>query len=283
LASRRHFRRLAVEHGFVLVGIMLAVWQFGLLGDWPWLHLSDDVLAYRTVDLDNPYAGSHVGGANAYLYSPAFAQALALLRPVPTDVFVALWAVALLAITLWLARPWPLALLALIVPISQEIAVGQIHLLLVLAIVLGFRWPAAWAVVLLTKVTPGIGLLWFGVRQEWRHLAIALVATVGVVLASFAVAPQAWFDWIALLAGQGGGSLVWRLGVAAALVAWGAQTDRPWTVPLAAFLALPVVWMDSFVMLLGCVALAQMPATSAEVRSSDIAPIPAAEPATSPA
>ena len=42
------------------------------------------------------------------------------------------------------------------------------------AIVLGFRWPFTWAFVLLTKVTPGVGLLWFAVRREWRSLAIAL-------------------------------------------------------------------------------------------------------------
>ncbi len=42
------------------------------------------------------------------------------------------------------------------------------------AIALGFRYPATWAFVLLAKVTPGIGLLWFLVRREWRNLAIAL-------------------------------------------------------------------------------------------------------------
>ena len=28
------------------------------------------------------------------------------------------------------------------------------------------RWPAAWAFVLLTKMTPGIGLLWFAFRRD---------------------------------------------------------------------------------------------------------------------
>jgi hypothetical protein len=39
------------------------------------------------------------------------------------------------------------------------------------------------------------------------------------------------------------------------IVAWGARTDRPWTVPLGAFLALPVIYPDSFVFLAGCVAV----------------------------
>ena len=52
-----------------------------------------------------------------------------------------------------------------------ELAGGNIHLLLAAAIVLGFRWPWTWSLVLLTKITPGIGLLWFVVRREWRNLA----------------------------------------------------------------------------------------------------------------
>ena len=46
--------------------------------------------------------------------------------------------------------------------------VGNIHLLLGAVIVAGFRWPWLWALPLLTKVTPGVGLLWFALRREWR-------------------------------------------------------------------------------------------------------------------
>ena len=56
---------------------------------------------------------------------------------------------------------------------AMEVAGGNVSLLLAVAIVVGFRWPAAWALVLLTKITPGIGLLWFAVRREWRSLAWA--------------------------------------------------------------------------------------------------------------
>ena len=43
--------------------------------------------------------------------------------------------------------------------------------------------------------------------------------------------------------------------VAVGICAWGALTNRRWTVPLAAMIALPVIWSDAFAMLLGCVAL----------------------------
>ena len=59
----------------------------------------------------------------------------------------------------------------------MEIAGGNISLLLALAIVAGFSRPWTWAFVILTKITPGIGLLWFALRREWRSLAIALGAT----------------------------------------------------------------------------------------------------------
>jgi hypothetical protein len=137
--------------------------------------------------------------------------------------------------------------------------IGNIHLLLAAAIVLGFRWAGTWAFVLLTKVTPGVGLLWFAVRREWRPLAIALGTTALIAGVSFVVAPDAWRDWIALLRHDGGTQssvLLVRIAVAAVIVAWGGLTDRRWTVPVAAMLALPVVWMDSFSMLLGCVAVA---------------------------
>ena len=69
--------------------------------------------------------------------------------------------------------PW-LALVILLPPVFMELAVGNIHILLGVAIAIGFRWPAAWAFVLLTKVTPGIGLLWSrlgasgGASPSWR-------------------------------------------------------------------------------------------------------------------
>ena len=79
---------------------------------------------------------------------------------------------------------------------AAELAGGNISLLLAVAIVVGFRWPAAWALILLTKVSPGIGLLWFAVRREWRNLAIALGATAAVVAVSAVIMPGAWLEWL---------------------------------------------------------------------------------------
>src|SRR5207237_2518368 len=67
------------------------------------------------------------------------------------------------------------------------------------AIVLGFRWPWTWAFVLLTKVTPGVGLLWFAFRREWRSLGIALGVTAAIAAVSFALRPDLWREWLDLL------------------------------------------------------------------------------------
>ena len=114
-------------------------------------------------------------------------------------------------------------------------------------------------------MTPGIGLLWFAARGEWRSLAIALGATAAIAAVSLVIAPAAWADWIGLvLASTGKTSGTWsavglplfvRLPIAVAVVTWGARTDRRWTVPVAAMLALPALWFGGLSMLLAVVPL----------------------------
>lgn len=259
-AARADGRRRALRHGLAIAGVIAAAWMYLVVGDLTWRHPAADGLIYWGVDPSNPYQGATVGGKNAYLYSPVFAQAFAILGLLPRELFIVLWTALLSGVAVWLARPWPAALLVLALPVSQEIMIGNIHLLLAAAIVLGFRWPGTWAFVLLTKVTPGVGLAWFAVRREWRALLLAGLVTGGLALVSFLLAPSVWTAWIELLRHDGSGEsgrLLLRIAAAAAVAAWGAMSDRPWTVPLAAMIALPVIWMDSFSMLLGCVALSR--------------------------
>jgi hypothetical protein len=168
----------------------------------------------------------------------------------------------------------------------MELAGGNIHLLLAAAIVLGFRWPWTWSIVLLTKITPGVGLLWFVVRREWRNLAIALGGTAAIVGVSFLLMPDAWLAWGEVLSRVAGRDGTWaavpipflvRFPVAVALVVWGAWTGRRWTVPVASMLALPALWYGGLSMLLAVIALRE---NVAPVRPSGRrATQPAAEPA----
>ena len=238
----------------------------------------------------DPYARAFAWGSpGVYVYSPAFLQFAAPLLNLPWQAFVAVWTGLALAALAWMTRPGaviPLLLLAL-----PEVWGGNIHLLLGAAIVLGFRYPAVWAFVLLTKVTPGIGVLWFAARREWRKLAIALGATGFVVALSYLTAPDLWPRWLDALAGNAGADpvvlgvipvpLVLRLPVAIGLIAWGAPRDQRWTLPVACMLALPAWWIGGLAMLLAIPALIDWklpPGTSPRLRG--VARLAGIEPAT---
>lgn len=252
---RRNHR--ALRDALIVIGLARAFVYYVVQGIHPWTFVGIDARAYWRVDLAHPYANSGVGEYSTYLYSPAFAQFLSPSYVLPFEAFFVLWTVASIAVLYWLVRPWPWALLILLLPWTYELFVGQVHLFIAAAIVLGFRSPWLWAFNLLTKVTPGVGLLWFLVRREWRALAIALGATAATAAASFLLAPSAWFDWVAFLRGStGSGELLYpRIALAALIVVGGALTGRRWTVPIAVWLALPVVWIESWVILLAIIRL----------------------------
>ena len=257
LVALAYRNRRALRDGLILIGLVRAVVYYVVQGIHPWTFAGIDARAYWRVDLAHPYASSGVGEHSTYLYSPAFAQALSPTYGLSFEVFFVLWTVASVAVLWWLVRPWPWALLILFLPWTYELFVGQVHLFIAAAIVVGFRWPAAWAFPILTKVTPGVGLLWFLARREWRSLGIAVAVTSAVVVLSFVLSPSAWFDWIAFLTGStGSGELLYpRLVLAAVIVVAGALTNRPWLVPVAVWLALPVVWIESWVILLAIIRL----------------------------
>ena len=232
----------------------------------PWsggIVTAQDARSYYGFDYDDLYAGrSDWNAIGAYPYSPAFAQLVWPLNQLPWPLFVAAWTALLLAAVFLLTGP-ELALVGLLVA-AMEIAGGNVSLLLTLAIVAGFRWPATWALVLLTKITPGIGLLWFALRREWRSLAIALGATAAIVAVSVVLAPGLWRDWIELLAANAGKGGTWaaipiplwiRLPAGVLLIAWGAPRNQRWVVPIGAMLALPALWYGSLAMVLGVIPL----------------------------
>jgi hypothetical protein len=254
--SRRTLR--ATRDGAIVACLVLALAHlFGLL------DIGVDAYAYWLIDPGSPYGATTDGTQGAYFYSPAFAQLTAPVHLLPWQVFIALWTVLLTAALVWQAGLWT-ALALLLVPVFVDLTVGNIHLLLGAAIVLGFRWPWTWSFVLLTKITPGVGLLWFAFRREWRSLAIALGATAVIAGGSFLISPSLWFEWVDVLTATASGPdwafivpiPVWfRLPVAVAILFWGARTDRRWTVPLASCIALPVLRGNGFAILVAMLPL----------------------------
>ena len=221
-----------------------------------------DAYCYYQASLRDPYARSDWTSPIAYVYSPAFIQVVAPLTRLPWQAFMAVWTLILLVGVRFLTGPRLFAVG--VVFALMELAGGNIEILIAVAIVIGFRWPAAWSFVLLTKVTPGVGLLWFAVRREWNQLATALVATGMIMAASAVFMPNAWSDWLTVLSTVSGRDGTWaavpipllaRLPVAVGVVVWGATTDRRWAVPVAAMIALPALWYGAFSMLLATIAL----------------------------
>jgi Glycosyltransferase family 87 len=224
---------------------------------------AQDARSYYGFNYLDLYAGrTDWNTVGAYPYSPAFAQLLFPLNLLPWPLFVAVWTGVLLAAVWFLTGPDYL-LLGLVVG-AMEIAGGNVSLLLALAIVRGFRHPWAWSFVLLTKITPGVGLLWFALRREWRQLAVALGASAAIVAVSYVLMPEAWRDWVDLLGANTSKGGTWaaipipllvRGPTGVLLIAWGARRDHRWTVPVGAMLALPALWYGSLSMLLAMIPL----------------------------
>ncbi len=213
---------------------------------------------------DHPYAV--LPDQAAYLYSPAFAQALHPLALLPWPAFLTLWMVAESLVLGWLLRPlgWRYGIPALLWCLP-EILIGNVYGFLALAVVVGLRpngpRPGAWALPILTKLTPGVGLLWHPLRRQWRAFGVGLAVTAGIGLLSYAAQPHLWHEWVAFLRagapgrrGHGGdGSRLLRYAVAPILLGVAARRGWPWLVPAGVLLALPVIDGNAVLALLAAV------------------------------
>jgi hypothetical protein len=211
-----------------------------------------DAYNYWHIDPAHPYTM----GENKFVYTPVAAQVLTPFLNLPFATFVAL--VRLIDLAALIALAGPATLFALFLPpVAAEINAANINFPMGLAIVAAFRWPSLFAVPLLTKVTPGVGVLWFAVRREWRAFAIAIVATTALVVVSFLANPSLWVQYGEFLA-NGTSGVGWpfpypwwlRMPIAIVLVIWGARTNRRWVVPAAALVALPRIYFQSPALLL---------------------------------
>jgi hypothetical protein len=253
----------AVRDGAIVAGLLFLGYLFLVVA--PQVRtFGFDALSYWIYSIDDPYRITH-GTMGSFVYSPVAARLFQADSLLPWWQFLWLWSAGLLATALWLGgRRWWLAVLAF-PPVALELYHGNVHLLIAAAIAIGFRYPAAWSFVLVTKVTPGVGLVWFLVRREWRNLAIALGVTAALVAVSMVVDFGLWQQWIdkELLVSlrqppnqpQIPIPLLVRLPLAAVLIGWGGLTNRKWTVPLGAALAMPVLWIAAFSVLAALPAL----------------------------
>lgn len=256
------WRRLGMD-AVLVIGVILVVLRLGNV--FPWTLPTLDMHAYWTSRDAMNYEVYSPFMIGAYLYSPAFAHALAPLTALNWPTFAGLWTAILFVSLAWLAGRWSILLL-FSVAVPLELMLGQVDILIAAAIVVGFRYPAAWALPLLTKVAPGIGLLWFVFRREWAKLLVALSATAAIALVSAMIDPGVWRGWLGLLARSFGEPqpVLWsylaipiwlRMPIAIWMIYWGAKTNRYWTVPFAVTLAMPILWANIACILVACIPL----------------------------
>jgi hypothetical protein len=215
-----------------------------------------DFYAYWAVDLAHPYATT--GDFGGFHYPPPFVWLAAPFRLVPFEAGYWAWTGLGLASLVWLTGRWAIAWL-LFPPVISELYHGNVHLLMAVALVVGFRASPAWAFVGLAKVTTATIALWPLLRHQWRPAGIFLAATLLVMLPTLLISPAMWTDWLDHLLDRAARVNLWgaeigvplwlRLPAAIALVAWGARTGRRWVTSPAIMLTVPVLWVHSLAIL----------------------------------
>lgn len=235
------------------------------LGGW---HDAVDAYNYWRAWDGGLYDKVWFGGA--YIYSPVVAQLLWPFTLLPFEAFRGLLMVASIGALYYMVGPYGIGFVALLFPgVIADLGVGSPHLLMGAALVAGVRgrlW--AWSVLPLTKVTPSVAALWL--LRDRRELVRALGIGLAICAVSFALAPGLWFEWARLLLDATGRvppntdpmvttiPLVARLPVAIAIAALATWRSWPWLLPVAAVVALPIVWIAGTAMLVACLPLSPL-------------------------
>lgn len=214
---------------------------FGSLGG-----LGYDAHAYWLAgNVNRPY-GATPGTADAFLYTPAFRQAIWPLTQLPWPAFFAIWVAIETAVFVWLVKPlpvrWAVPLFLLAVP---ELLRGNIAGLLCVALVLGVTRPWAWSLPLLTKIVPGVlGVVYLAASGTFRRAVGAVGVTLTVVAVSVLLSPDLWVQWVDFITTPGAGdarsSALIRATIAALVVVIAGFFRQSWLLAPAVMLSTPV-------------------------------------------
>ncbi|TAM86942.1 MAG: DUF2029 domain-containing protein [Jatrophihabitans sp.] len=250
-------RDLRIRHVWPL---WLAVAAFTAKGIWALgpAKVGIDAHAYWLTGHHWPLYWRPPAAVDAYLYSPAFAQAIRPLTLLPWPAFYALWICAETAAFAWLLKPlgWAWGVPALML-CAFEIVPGNVTGFVAAAAVLGMsRRPEAWTFVALTKPSLMLGLPSALGRRDWRGLRRMAVAVAAVVAVSAAIWPGQWAAWITFLFHDRGSdpTLPYRVGASWLLAAVAARRRRPWlVVPLMVLASPPTLAIGEYATLFAAV------------------------------
>lgn len=208
------------------------------------------------------------GEIDAYLYSPAFATVIRPIALLEWQMFFTVWVILQASMLVWLLKPlsmkWSIPLFLASVP---ELTNGNIFILLAACAVLGLTRPSMYCVALLTKITAGVGLLWFAGHRQWPQLIRALSATAIVAITSYLISPGEWQTWLGFLLAQrdetpdGFTGLVLRGFIAAVVVLFGARNGWAWLIAPAMVIASPIFDLPVLTLLMAIPRLSMSPIT----------------------
>ena len=143
----------------------------------------------------------------AYWYPPVFAQALvpfaAVLGP---EAFSWAWTALLLGCLWWLGGRSVVGGLALVafLPVAIELWFRNVHLPLAVLVaggLLGAPWLFALGV--LVKFAPGLGIVYLAARGRWREALLVSLVAATIVVVSVLIAPQLWREYLDILVARG--------------------------------------------------------------------------------
>lgn len=208
----------------------------------------------------------------AYWYPPIMAQALVPVAALlPAEAFGAVWILLLLSCLWWLAGRSILVALALTAfpPVAVELWMRNVHLVLAVMVVLGLAGRGGWFMAgAAIKFAPGLGIPYMAAQERWRSSIAAVLLGIGLVSASFLISPQAWWQYVEILASRGLADAaalvpvpyVARLVPAAVLAIAAGRiggVQGALLLILAVVLALPTLWMTGLSVLVAMVPVAR--------------------------
>jgi hypothetical protein len=241
MADRRLLSWMTIRWGWrtwlnigSVVGLAVFVMGYGQ-------HLeAPDARVYWEVRLPGAYTEGGTLYDYVFHYSPAFAWWIGPLQWVDFPTFATLVMAGQVAGLAYLVKPpIALALMAAQVPVIwYTVTGGGLDLIAAAIFALALSRPALWSILLLSKVTPGIGVAWHLFRGEWRSLAIAVLATLAVAVPALILFPAEWwtFGQHLLIDAHDDGiartPVAIRIALALALIGYAARTDRIYLVPV---------------------------------------------------
>lgn len=242
--------------GYTLLAVVLlqhGIYSDGGLG-------GGDIFAYwmagSHITEGAPVYGAGVGAYAAFFYPPPFAQLFAPLALLPFPVVVWVWRAVELACLRVAVGSWTTAGIALLVwpPVIAEIDAGNVHLVIAAAVALAMRGDARTVVPAALTKFASLAVLPLAFVTDRRGLTLGIGLALLAVLLSAALAPDLWSAYAAFLPVVPNGNegaynigagvpLVLRLGLAALVSIAAIRWVR--LAPVAALLAMPILWVHS--------------------------------------